>query len=319
MLNQVRQALREFHQRDGRLLHIENIDAEGHERVDTQTYCYRVEIRFVGEPESIVFRHEIPRIEMLRYPPNWRQSFNLSTIIRSEWAAIVADAEMAQQLESQRLAIHTLELAGAPATVIEHTRQCFERDREHARRHHNYDEEQTRLQELTLRRQMLAQEYEIQQRQLADQNFYSVYNNAQQGIQGLNSLSAYNGQFDPYSQQLYARALGLQGTQSYIRPEDTEAERKGLALLKENLTPAQIETHDQHKYFDVKGNHSGKTYRIKRGRQMNVYELDGNGNEKCGWCFVPAESSLCVSDTILCQKIALETDEKAALKVANKF
>ena len=96
------------------------------------------------------------------------------------------------------------------------------------------------------------------------------------------------------------------------------AEAKGLALLTEWLTPAQRAQYDKDKAFEVSGSHSGKRYRIKHGRQMNVVELDAKGNEKQGWCFLP-QGGLVAGDCMLAQKIALETDERAALKVANKF
>jgi hypothetical protein len=37
-----------------------------------------------------------------------------------------------------------------------------------------------------------------------------------------------------------------------------------------------------------------------------------------GWCFVP-EGGLVAGDVMLAQKIALETNERAALAVANRF
>jgi hypothetical protein len=50
----------------------------------------------------------------------------------------------------------------------------------------------------------------------------------------------------------------------------------------------------------------------------NIYELDGAGRPLTGWCFVP-EGHLVAGDVMLAQKIALETDEKGALKMANNF
>jgi hypothetical protein len=51
---------------------------------------------------------------------------------------------------------------------------------------------------------------------------------------------------------------------------------------------------------------------------MNVHELDGAGRPSVGWCFAP-EGYLVAGDVMLVQKIALETDERGALAVANKF
>jgi hypothetical protein len=50
---------------------------------------------------------------------------------------------------------------------------------------------------------------------------------------------------------------------------------------------------------------------------MNIYELDQNDVQIAIWCFGP-EGCLPVGDIMLAQKIALETDEHAALAVANR-
>jgi len=51
---------------------------------------------------------------------------------------------------------------------------------------------------------------------------------------------------------------------------------------------------------------------------MNVDELDDAGRPRTGWCFVPKDH-LVAGDVMLAQKIALETDERGALAVANNF
>jgi hypothetical protein len=51
---------------------------------------------------------------------------------------------------------------------------------------------------------------------------------------------------------------------------------------------------------------------------MNIHELDGAGRPRVGWCFAP-EGHLVAGDVMLAQKIALETDERGALAVANRF
>ena len=96
-----------------------------------------------------------------------------------------------------------------------------------------------------------------------------------------------------------------------------EAEQKALDLLKQWLSSVQLAQCERTGRFDVTGCHSGKRYRICRGRQMNVHELDQNGVQIAVWCFGP-EGCLPVSDIMLAQKIALETDEHAALAVANR-
>src|SRR5712672_1565247 len=97
-----------------------------------------------------------------------------------------------------------------------------------------------------------------------------------------------------------------------------ESEARGLELLKEWLSPEQFAQYDAKSYFEVTGYHSGKRYRINHGTSMNIHELDGAGRPRVGWCFAP-KGYLVAGDVMLAQKIALETDERGALAVANKF
>ena len=97
-----------------------------------------------------------------------------------------------------------------------------------------------------------------------------------------------------------------------------EAEMRGLRLLSEWLSPEQLAQYHARNYFDVTGCHSGKRYRIRHGTATNIYELDSAGRPRVGWCFIP-KNHLVAGDVMLAQKIALETDESAALRVAKKF
>jgi hypothetical protein len=95
-------------------------------------------------------------------------------------------------------------------------------------------------------------------------------------------------------------------------------EARGMALLREWLSPEQRAQLDASRSFDVVGCHTGKRYRIRLGSRTNVYEIDQDGRPIIGWCFAPSEN-LVRGDVMLAQKIALEADENAALAVANKF
>src|ERR1700704_7183274 len=97
-----------------------------------------------------------------------------------------------------------------------------------------------------------------------------------------------------------------------------EREARGLELLKAWLSPEQFAQYDANSYFEVTGCHSGKRYRISHGTSMNIHELDGAGRPRVGWCFAP-KGHLVAGDVMLAQKIALETDERRALAVANNF
>ena len=97
-----------------------------------------------------------------------------------------------------------------------------------------------------------------------------------------------------------------------------EREARGLELLKEWLSPERSAQYDAKSYFEVTGCHSGKLYRIRHGTAMNIHELDGAGRPRVGWCFAP-KGHLVAGDVMLAQKIALETAERGALAVANRF
>ena len=95
------------------------------------------------------------------------------------------------------------------------------------------------------------------------------------------------------------------------------AEEKGFTLLKQWLSPVQLAQYEKYGYFEVMGGNSGKHYRIRPTRQMNVDELDQHGVRIAAWCFGP-EGDLPIGDVMLAQKIALENNERAALALANR-
>src|SRR5712664_2446419 len=97
-----------------------------------------------------------------------------------------------------------------------------------------------------------------------------------------------------------------------------EREARGLKLLKEWLTSEQLALYETKSYFEVTGCHSGKRYRITHASSMNIHELDDTGRPLVGWCFRP-QGYLVAGDVMLAQQIALETDERGALAVANRF
>lgn len=101
--------------------------------------------------------------------------------------------------------------------------------------------------------------------------------------------------------------------------ERAAAEDRGMKLLLENLTREQREQYARTQSFYVIGGVTGRTYEITRGRSQNVWHVDPETKQKMqGYCFLPA-GNLCIGDTMLTQKIALELEENKALKVAIKF
>ncbi len=61
------------------------------------------------------------------------------------------------------------------------------------------------------------------------------------------------------------------------------------------------------------GSHTGRRYRIEQCQSFNVVDLGDDSR----LCFRPI-GHLAPGDIMLAQKVALETDERAALRVANR-
>ena len=75
----------------------------------------------------------------------------------------------------------------------------------------------------------------------------------------------------------------------YLEAGYTQAEIRGINLLKEWLSPEQLAQYQSYGYFDVIGRQSGKRYRIRYGVAMNICEMDSRGRIAAGWCFAGAE------------------------------
>ena len=108
----------------------------------------------------------------------------------------------------------------------------------------------------------------------------------------------------------------------YLEAEQRERERqeaKGRAeeLLRMFLTPEQKENLEKMSAFLVKSE-SDRLYRIRRGRTGNIEELDKDGKVIARLCVHPQEM-VPDADTMLAQKLWLETNEAGLLRVANRF
>ena len=106
--------------------------------------------------------------------------------------------------------------------------------------------------------------------------------------------------------------------QRRLAAQPSNPEQRANTLLKEWLCPEQGLTLDRRGYFQVTGSHTGKRYRIRRYPQMNIDELGKDRVPIAVWCFGPV-GHLPLGDVMLTQKLALETNEQAALAVANRF
>lgn len=114
-----------------------------------------------------------------------------------------------------------------------------------------------------------------------------------------------------------AREVQARSAQNRVLPASKcSPEERGLKLLREWLSHEQRTQFDAEGYFDVIGCHSQKKYRIRYGSSANIDELDDADVPRMAWCFVP-NIYLVAGDVMLAQKIALETNERDAMAVAN--
>jgi hypothetical protein len=114
-----------------------------------------------------------------------------------------------------------------------------------------------------------------------------------------------------------SRSRALRRFYRTVCRKDT-VEARATRLLRHWLSTEQRAQFDAMNFFDVVGCSTGKRYRIHYGRLANVQEIGEAGDSKMGLCFVP-KGYLVAGDVMLAQKIALETDELAALAVARRF
>jgi hypothetical protein len=99
---------------------------------------------------------------------------------------------------------------------------------------------------------------------------------------------------------------------------ENNPEARGRKLLREWLSFEQLEQFNADGFFDVIGCDTGRRYRIYYGSVANIDELDHHDRPLITFCFAP-KTPLVPGDIMLAQKIALETDERSALAVANRF
>ena len=123
-------------------------------------------------------------------------------------------------------------------------------------------------------------------------------------------------EFDP-EEKIAGEEIVDEESAAFFEVGTPAAREKGMRLLFLRLTPLQRRQLSKKGYFEVIGGDSGHCYRIWRGRIMNVDQLDRRGRRVCSWCFYP-KGRVVTGDVMLAQKLALELDEKAALRIAGR-
>jgi hypothetical protein len=101
--------------------------------------------------------------------------------------------------------------------------------------------------------------------------------------------------------------------------EKAAAEGRADALLKCLLAADQRAQYDREQAFEVLTCREGRTrrYRLRRGFAGNVYLLDESGREIEKFC-IHTSQDIPVADNLIAQKLLLEGDEEAFLRIANR-
>lgn len=99
-----------------------------------------------------------------------------------------------------------------------------------------------------------------------------------------------------------------------------DAAKRAHELLLSHLTPKQRETFERNRWFIVEGGKSKKKYRIRDAGHLvaNIDVLDNDGMRVRGLCGHCAGHDIPLYDSLLAQKLMLESSEDEFLKIANQ-
>lgn len=119
----------------------------------------------------------------------------------------------------------------------------------------------------------------------------------------------------PEQQELQAAAAQARIDAAHARQAKlAHADKRAERLLLMMLSKEQRESYEKKRYFDVIAGQSKRRYRLHHGSHGNVKLMDGE-REVISYCAQPDNVPL--GDSMLAQKLQIECDESAFLKVAN--
>jgi hypothetical protein len=121
-------------------------------------------------------------------------------------------------------------------------------------------------------------------------------------------------------EQARRQAERYQQEQAVRMAEQSEAEKRAEMLLQSVLDPAQREELKERGFFTLETiakNGERRIYRIKRGRSHNVEQVDASGRRIKTLCAHP-RASVPNADTMVVQKLMLESQEEEFLRIANQ-
>lgn len=138
------------------------------------------------------------------------------------------------------------------------------------------------------------------------------------------ATSAYNplaqGAYTPPTQEQIAEQerINALAVEAAAKREETQkqAKERALKLLMDNLTEQQIKNFEENRCIDIEGK-SGDRYKISVGRTRNIQVFGKDGQTKYHLCAHP-DLNVPDEDTVLAQKLMIQTDEEAFLRIANR-
>lgn len=144
------------------------------------------------------------------------------------------------------------------------------------------------------------------------------------------ALAEHNGQEAARLRRIISerdQAMAAQRAAEEKRKREYEAEQarvkaaaqRAEELLIEHLTPEQQKQYKDNKWFVIEGGKTKQKYRIRAGTLVaNVDVLNDTGRAQHRLCAHARPGSVPMGDQLLAQKIILETDEDAFLRIANR-
>ncbi len=311
------------------------------DRLPPQSRRYDLELiahfeRTGGAPDfhRVLPASEVARATMDAYRKAMAVSRNRGLLLDAGalWARICEDSRINSAVHLHRARLEAACRAGASEMVISQYAATFHRAREEAYAHawqtERYDplaryeprtrHEYRRQYQGTFQREEISAEMLRQQNQRRVAQIAEISDTFRYIIRDFLPPDYLMGALDFAPDPL----PDLKKERERQRRAKTRAQVRGLVLLREHCTPFQWQEYKAFKYFHAKGNESGRTYRIKHGRQQNVYLLDDRGEVEIGLCFLPYlkdGAALVEGDCMLAQKLTLELNESEALKVAHRF
>lgn len=130
------------------------------------------------------------------------------------------------------------------------------------------------------------------------------------------AIPSVQAELSPEQREADERAIAAEREQDLReRLEREAAKTKATRLLVANLGPTQRRTFKRERYFVVRSR-SGKRYRVNYGAAQNIKLLDNKGTVLKTYCIHPREI-VPVEDTMLAQKLMIQHDEEAFLRIAN--